>query len=183
MEIEASRARHGRITLHVVASLAVLAALVLWMQALGRPLFCPCGTVRLWAPAHDSQQFADWYSLLHVSFGLGLFLLVDHFQPRWPAAPRALVALLSSTVWEAIENLPAVIARFNAPGASYSGDTILNAMGDTLFVMIGFALAARLSARATWLAVASVEIATWFAIRDGFLAGTARLLFAEPSTG
>jgi hypothetical protein len=161
-----------------LAATAGLAFLIAWLGTLGRPFFCPCGTNRLWGPAEDSQQLADWYSLLHVTFGLGLCVLVDRFQPRWPLSLKALAVLFSSIAWEAVENLPGVIALFDTPGVGrpYSGDTILNALGDTGFVMLGAALAARLPGPAVLLLAAAIEIVVGGAIGDGLLIGTARLL-------
>jgi hypothetical protein len=161
------------------AAVGSLGLLTLWLLALGRPLLCPCGAVQLWAPAQDSQQLADWYSLLHVTFGLGLFTLVRHFQRDWPLSLATLVALMGSVAWEAIENLPPIIALFNPPGASqaYVGDTVLNALGDSVFVVGGSLLASSISVRGALLTALLIEVAVWFAIRDGLLVGTARLLF------
>ena len=160
------------------AAIAALGLLTLWLLALGRPLVCVCGTVQLWAPAQDSQQLADWYSLLHMTFGLGLFGLIRRFQPDWPLARVMLAALIGSITWEAIENLPVVIAMFNPPtGAqSYSGDTVLNAFGDSLFVVGGSLLASSTSVRGVLVMAGLIELAVWFAIRDGLLIGSARLL-------
>lgn len=162
----------------IVAAIAALLLFGMWMAALGRPLVCPCGAVRLWAPEHDSQHVSDWYSLLHVSFGLGLFAVVHRFQPSWSAGAKALAALVSSLVWEAIENLPAVIALFgvSADGQIYRGDTILNALGDTVAVLAGFALAARLPGWGVAALLLAIEFAVGLAIGDGLIIGSVRLL-------
>ncbi|HEX8444319.1 MAG TPA: DUF2585 family protein [Allosphingosinicella sp.] len=160
--------------------MVALALLTAWLLVLGRPLVCPCGVVRLWAPAQDSQQLADWYSLLHVTFGLGLFTLVRRFQPRWPLALVTLVAVIGSVAGEAVENLPALIALFNPPGESrsYAGDTVLNAIAGTLSVVAGCLIAARTSTRAALLMAILIEIIVWAAIGDGLIVGSARLLLA-----
>jgi hypothetical protein len=161
------------------AGVGAFGLLTLWLLALGRPLVCTCGTVQLWAPAQDSQQLADWYSLLHVTFGMGLFILVRRFQPDWPLSRMTLTALMGSVAWEAIENLPAVIALFNPPpggGEAYGGDTVLNAIGDSLFVVGGALLASCTSIRGVLLAAGLIELAVWIAIRDGLLIGSVRLL-------
>ncbi|HEX8401524.1 MAG TPA: DUF2585 family protein [Allosphingosinicella sp.] len=160
------------------AAAGLVAVLLIWLTALNRPLLCPCGAVRFWAPDHDSQHLSDWYSLLHISFGFGLALLVNHVQPAWPLPRKGLVVLASSALWEGIENLPVVIARFNTPGApgSYGGDTIVNALGDTIFVLGGFLLATRVRPGIVVVAALLIEAAVWFAIRDGLLVGTLRLM-------
>lgn len=164
--------------LHAGAAALAIAVLVVWLQLLGRPFLCPCGTVRLWAPSHDSQHVSDWYSLLHLSFGLGLFVVVAAFQPRWSSSAQALVAVLGSAVWEAVENIPAVIALFNPPagGLVYRGDTILNALGDIAFVILGCSIAARLPLRVILMSAVLIELSVWLAIRDGIVIGAARLM-------
>lgn len=162
-------------------SLALLLALSLWLFVAGRPLICPCGTVSLFvADVHSpetSQQFADWYSLLHLVFGFALFLFLDWLKPDWTLGQKLVVAIASSFVWEAIENLPPVIALFgNAPGAPpYAGDSVLNAVADTLFVGAGF-LMARAMPLPVLLAVALIfEIVVLRMAGDGYILGSLRL--------
>jgi len=163
-----------------VAALIVV-GMLLWLHLLNRPAFCPCGTVSLWGgglPQEDSQQFADWYSLLHGMFGMGLFLLLRRVQPSWPIGKAALVALASSAAWEAVENIPTVIGWFGAvgDGPAYAGDSMFNALGDTLFVMLGFQLASRLSAGKLMLAIVAAEVTVGLAAHDGVILGSLRLL-------
>lgn len=163
-------------------TLGLVLALVLWLVALGRPLTCPCGTVSLWvSDVHSpqaSQQFADWYSLLHVVFGFALWLFLDWMKPHWSTGQTFVLAIASSVAWEGIENLPVIIALFgNAPGApAYAGDSVLNAVADTLFVALGFLLASRLPvALLLALALAAELLVLWMA-GDGYLLGSLRLL-------
>ena len=166
----------------VLAGLGILAAMALVLDLLGRPLVCECGTIVLWdgdpySPG-ASQQFADWYSALHVMFGIGLFVFLHRMRPGWPLSWKFLAALASSAVWEAMENMPVVIALFgNAEGApSYSGDSILNAFGDTVFVVLGFLGARLLPPTGIVAALVMLEILVAVAIRDGFVLGSLRLL-------
>ena len=166
-----------------LATAALLfAALVVWLRIVDRPWICPCGFVELWqgelSPAQNSQQFSHWYPALHVIFGMALFGFVDRMAPRWPLAKRAVLAVASSGAWEAMENTPALIAMFShSPDApDYFGDSILNATGDTIFVMAGFFLAARLPAWATVLLAIGLDLVVEVAIGDGFVLGTLRLL-------
>lgn len=147
-----------------------------WLLLMDRSLVCPCGVVTLWQSnpdaAQNSQQFADAYSLLHVVFGFGLFLAFIWVRPNWPVIDRALLALISSTTWEIIENTPWVIAVLNnAANAApdYSGDSVLNSLADTAFAMLGFAIAMRLPLR--WILALAVllEIAATLLINDGFV--------------
>ena len=161
---------------------AVVLALVFWLLALGRSLTCPCGEVLIWqgemTPAHNSQQFSDWYSALHAVFGMGLYALIQRKQPRWRFGWKMLATVAGSATWEAVENVPFVIALFNAPSdpLRYTGDSVLNSLGDTLFVALGFFLAARLPAWLAALLALSAELAATLAINDGLILGTLRIL-------
>lgn len=163
------------------AGAAIVAAMVVWLRIMGRPLVCDCGTIALWdgdarSPG-ASQQFADWYSALHLIFGMALFVFLDRMRPHWPTSWKLLAALASSAVWEGAENTPMIIALFGAPeGApAYDGDSILNALGDTLFVAAGFLTARTLPLPATIGVAILLEIAISVAISDGFVIGTLRL--------
>jgi hypothetical protein len=166
----------------VVLGLGILAAMAVWLAFMDRPLTCPCGTVALWdGDPHSpgaSQQFADWYSALHVMYGIGLYAFIRRMAPRWRLSWMLLAALASSAVWEAMENTPAIIALFgDTPGTpSYEGDSILNAFGDTLFVVLGFFVARRLPVAATIGLTLALEGAVAYAIGDGFILGSLRLL-------
>jgi len=169
-------------SVQVAVGVAILVAMALVLDLLGRPLVCECGTVAWWdgdpySPG-ASQQFADWYSALHVMFGMGLFVFLHRMRPHWPTTWKLLATIASSAVWEAMENMPFVIAIFgNAAGApSYSGDSILNATGDTVFVVAGFFLSRFLPTGGTVAALVVLEIAVAIAIRDGFVLGSLRLL-------
>lgn len=171
--------RPGRRCLTGLAIVAVMAAI---LHAMGRDVTCPCGIVRLWQfgldPAENSQQFADWYSLLHVVFGMGLALFVAWMRPKWSTGALLLSVLLGHSIWEVAENTPWIIGLFsggvNAP--HYEGDSILNSLGDTIFALSG----ALLMRKAPWWTsaalVVAVEIAVTLAIDDGFVIGTLRLL-------
>jgi hypothetical protein len=162
----------------VAVGLVIVAAMASWLDVMGRPLLCECGTVALWdGDPHSpgaSQQFADWYSALHVMFGLGLFVFLDRMRPAWPTSWKLLAALASSAVWEIAENTPIIIAMFGqAEGApAYEGDSILNALGDTVFVVIGFFAARTVPLGATIAIALVLEAAIAFAISDGFVLGT-----------
>lgn len=163
-------------------TLGLALLLVLWLLAVGRPLICPCGTVSFWVgdvhSPETSQQFADWYSLLHVVFGFALFVFLHRMKPQWSTGQKFVVAMASSVAWEAVENLPPIIALFgNAPGApAYAGDSILNAVADTLFVALGFLLASRLPVLALVALALGLELLVLAQAGDGYLLGSLRLV-------
>lgn len=154
-------AAHPALTLSLGILLAN-AAVVLWLWTLGRsllPLERPLQWFSLGAgPQHNSQHLADIYSLVHAAAGAGLHLFLGSawsFRPLWL---RLLLAVASSSVWEMVENTPWVIALFNnlqGPD-TYPGDSIVNALSDTAFVVLGF-LASRLMP--VWAVAATALIA------------------------
>ncbi|WP_264820459.1 DUF2585 family protein [Mangrovibrevibacter kandeliae] len=169
-----------RLAAQLVLAAGLLIVMMLGLRAIGRPWTCPCGTLRLWQPdpLQSSQQLADWYSLLHVSFGLGVCAVLHRFAPRWPFGAAVLTALASSAVWEIVENLPLVIRLFVPPGGvpPYGGDTVLNSLGDTAFVIVGTLLGARLRTTGVLLLVLLIDLTVSLAIDDGILLGGLRLI-------
>lgn len=163
--------RHGG-----AVAAATLVVHVLWLAWMGRSFTCPCGVVSFWQsgddPAQNSQQIADAYSLLHIAFGVGLFHAFSWLRPCWPVIDRALLALISSTTWEIIENTPWVIALLNnAANAApdYSGDSVLNSLADTGFALLGFAIAMRLPLPWAIALVVAMEGLATLLINDGFV--------------
>ncbi|OHV13835.1 DUF2585 family protein [Kushneria phosphatilytica] len=172
-----------RITVQRIAGIATVPVIqLLWLRLMGRSYFCPCGEIHLWQgqldPARNAQQFADWYSLLHVIFGMGVYTLLTLMRPGWRLYERAMMALLSSAIWEIMENAPWIIEVINrsSQGPHYSGDSILNSLEDTLFAMIGFLLGWRLPKWSLLPLAAALEISVSLAIHDGLILGTLRLM-------
>lgn len=164
-----------------IVCIALVAGMIVWLRVLGRPWTCPCGVLEFWqgdlGKAENSQQFSDWYSALHVIFGMSIYGFVAWMKPGWPLALRVVVTAASSVAWEAMENTPVLISLFgNEMGQDYSGDSVLNAVGDTLFVFAGLALAHRLPIWASILIVLALEVTISLAIGDGFVLGTLTLL-------
>lgn len=162
--------------------LLLLAGLALWLLLLGRPLICACGTVRLFvadsASPETSQQIADWYSALHVVFGFGLWLWIDALKPHWQTGRKMLLVLASASLWEAIENIPFVIALFaDPPGAApYAGDSVLNALADTVFVLLGGGMARHLPLWAILILGLAMEFLVMALVSDGYVLGTLRAI-------
>ncbi len=164
------------------------AGLLLWLAtsgalfALGRPLVSPDVPVLFWDGAvggpGNSQAFLDWYSLLHFAYGLFCAGVLWKTSRDWPLGWLLVAALLAAAGWEVVENTPYVIARFGTTGAdpSYSGDSILNASGDMLCVVLGCALALRAG---LWPSVAlglAIEATAAFVIHDSLAIGAVMLV-------
>ncbi|KQT46365.1 hypothetical protein ASG43_12160 [Aureimonas sp. Leaf454] len=157
-----------------------LAAASLWL--FGRPLLPPLESLQAWSAGFEaesnSQHLSDPYSFMHAVFGAGLFLFLDGLKPIWPTRSQLVVAVLGSIVWEIVENTPPVIRLFNQSGQPgvYAGDSIVNSLSDTGFVVAGFLLARRVGWRVTLVLAILTEIALSVSIDDGLLLGTSKVL-------
>lgn len=175
---------HGRISvgtcLLVGAAFIAVQALVLF--AMGQPLICACGYVRLWGGITSgpeiSQQLTDWYTYSHVIHGIGFYFALWLIVPRAPVAVRFILALAFEVSWEIFENTPFIIDRYrqSALAQGYFGDSIINSVGDTIASAFGFLLARTLPA---WGAVAlaiSVELFTLYMIGDNLTLNVIQLI-------
>src|SRR5262249_5214432 len=107
-----------------------------------------------------SQQLTDWYSWTHLIHGFLLYLLLWWVAPSMPVMLRMACAFGIEAAWEIAENTPFVVERYrqSARALGYSGDSILNSLGDSLSMGVGFALAHVLPVRLSVAAVVGVEL-------------------------
>jgi Protein of unknown function (DUF2585) len=153
-----------------VPAIIVLQALVLY--AVGRVPICACGTVKLWHGAvqssENSQHIFDWYTLTHVVHGFGFYFLTWLAFRDAPFVLRLAVAVLIEGAWEVIENTDFVINRYRTGtiALDYFGDSIINSVADTVSMIAGFVLAARLPVRNTIAAAITLELTLAYLIRD-----------------
>lgn len=165
----------------VVATLLKLA----FFAVLDRPWGCECG--QIWAlpdnPALNSRVVLDPYSLMHLITGALLVLILTRLRPRWSLWALVATVVISSTVWELVENLPVSIDMFGYdPGdpLAYRGDSRVNALADTAAAALGAVLARPLPIWLVLGAVAAIELGLSLWIGDGFVIATLRAALALP---
>lgn len=149
----------------------VVAVQGLILYAMGQPLICGCGNVRLWGGIvgpEISQQLTDWYTYSHLTHGIGFYLLLWLVAPQIPIAARFAAALGLEGAWEILENTPWVINRYRqtAIAQGYFGDSVVNSVSDSLAAALGFGLARLLPARSTIVLVIATELFVGYMIRD-----------------
>ena len=141
----------------VIAAALLVAAQAAILHLMGRIWICKCGTVKFWhgvvVSSENSQHLADWYTFSHVihgflfyflfwllfrrSHGLDAAVLCDPARSRRGKSSRT--ARSSSTA----------TARRRSR-STISATAIINSVSDTLWMVLGFFLAARLP---VWLTI------------------------------
>jgi hypothetical protein len=164
-----------------VIGLVVFAIIYLRLQ--GRVWWCACGSwnpiaIKVWSP-HNSQHLFDAYSFSPVLHGVLFCGVLWLFRRRLSLNVRAAIASCIEIGWEMIENSPIIINRYRAATVSlgYTGDSILNSLGDIASFIAGFYIARKLG---LWWSVAlfiAVELIMLWAIRDNLALNVLMLLW------
>lgn len=167
----------------VIASLtgAVLIAATLFYW--GQPLICTCGYVRLWSgdiySQHNSQHIADWYTLSHFLHGVLGVVVARIFFPNVPFKWVFTAIVTTGIAWEITEHTHWVLDRFRAATISqgYVGDSILNAMADYFWMLLGFFVAYKMRGWYILAMVVLLELSAALAVRDSLTLSTLMLIY------
>ena len=165
-----------------LAAFALLAIQTLALMAMQHPLICECGHVDFWHGAasgpQTSQHLSDWYSVTHVLHGVLFYLLLWFLMPGAPFAVTLLGALGLEVGWEIVENTPFVMERYRqtALAAGYFGDSVVNSIGDSLAMVLGYVWARVVPVYGSVLLFVAFECLLAIVIRDNLTLNIIQLI-------
>ena len=160
----------------------ILVATAFLLRRMGRVWAPSSGSPILWVPETSSkftsQTFADPYSWSHILHGFVFYWGIRRFFPSLTADHALVLATLLEALWEVAENTSVVINRYRAETASigYEGDSVLNSIGDILFMLLGYAIASHAPWQLTLLSFIVIELGMAYAYRDNLTLNVIMLL-------
>ncbi len=169
---------------HLTATALIVLATVVVLRAFGQPWWCAVGDLApwswdIWSP-HNSQHVVDPYTWTHLLHGVVLYWILWLVLRRRTSEPtRFVIAMAIEALWEIVENTPMVIEKYREATISldYTGDSVLNALGDLAACAVGFAFTAVVPAWVSLVAFVGIEIALIATIRDSLIMNLIMLLW------
>jgi hypothetical protein len=138
--------------------------------------------VKLWwwgekGALEESQHIFDIYATSHALHGLIFyFLLWLICRGHLSVWARLVIAVLLESGWELFENSNYLVERYRAAGVDYSGDSIVNSIGDIVAMMTGFLIASRVPAWVSVVLLIATEVIVAMLIRDNLLLNIINLI-------
>ena len=88
-----------------------------------------------------NRQIFDVYSFSHITHGILLFLIFDHFNVNISLA--LILTIVIETIWEILENTPYWVKKWRRKKEykNYTGDSIVNIISDIVLCILGFYIA------------------------------------------
>ncbi len=170
-----------------LAAIAGIPLIALVLAFWGQPWICTCGEIRLWIgsiwDSGNSQHIADWYTLSHILHGVLIALIGRLAFPRLGFNVLFATAIITGIGWEVIEHTDWVLGQFRATTVNqgYTGDSILNAVADYVWMMGGFFAAWHLRVPVTLALVALLELTAALIGRDSLALTTLQLVYPVES--
>jgi uncharacterized membrane protein len=168
--------QQGRVRAMQIGAMGlVLVLMIFLLREQGRTVLCSCGYFAIWigdtCSSSNSQQLFDPYSFTHLLHGFLLFWLVALLFRRLSSGWQIWLALLLESAWEVFENTSFVINKYRTETAAlgYTGDTVVNSLGDLACALLGFLIARQLGVRRSLILFVLIELILIFWIHDGLL--------------
>jgi Protein of unknown function (DUF2585) len=167
----------------ILATLAIVAAMVAVQLGMGRVPICKCGYVKAWhgvvMSSENSQHLSDWYTFSHVIHGMAFYAVLWVFARRLTIRARFVTAVGLEAAWEILENTPMVINRYRETtiALDYFGDSVLNSVADVVAMMAGFGLASLAPVAFSLGLAVAMEIFVAFMIRDNLTLNVIMLIY------
>ena len=149
--------------------------MIVLLRVEGRSFICTCGQFAIWigdsCSSNTSQQLLDPYSFTHILHGFLFFWLIALLFKRMPGAWQIWLALLLESAWEVFENTSFVINKYRTETAAlgYTGDTVVNSLGDLACALVGFLVARQLGWPRSVIVFVAVEVILVLWIHDSLL--------------
>ena len=179
--------RGGRWPALAVAVGLLLGLMVITERLEGRRWWCACGRPVPWSGdihgAHNSQHLVDPYSFTHLLHGALIYALLRPLAGRLSPRARLVLAAALEVAWELVENSPLVIGRYrhDTVAQGYSGDSVINSLGDVVSCLAGYALARRLPAWGSVVLFVVIEAGMLAVYRDSLTLNVLMLFAPLPS--
>jgi hypothetical protein len=181
--------------LSILISILIIVVFAAILFLMGRVPICECGYVKFWhgptaLTSENSQHISDWYTFSHIIHGFGFYwfawLLGKRFGRQDESGRRSfsvgtmlILAVIAETSWEIFENTDLIINRYRSITISYDyyGDSIINSVGDVLFMVLGFFMAWRLPVWSIIVLAIGMELFVGYYIRDNLTLNIIMLIY------